>query len=153
MNGQASIDGYLSSRNRIRPRLRRIETPVETPAIGAALETQTPEEFSEEKFIRFAEESPSRLVDLLRSNAITRPSLLTFAAEAAGRIANTTLVVCTLLPLLQHADPVVREGAIYGLEPHLDASLEARETLRSMVTLEPSPGVKAAIEDALSILD
>lgn len=129
MNGQASIEGYLSSRNLFRPRLRRIETPVETPAIGAALEARAPEELSEEKFIRFAEENPARLVELLRSNAITRPALLTFAAEAAGRIANSALVVTTLLPLLGHAEPVVREA------------------------LEPSPGVKAAIEDALAVLD
>ena len=153
MNGQASIDGYLSLKNRYRPRLRRIETPVETPAVGTALETAAAEEFSEEKFIRFAEEDPSRLLGLLQSKAIARPALLTFAAEAAGRIANSALVVFTLLPLLQHADPVVREGAIYGLEPHLERSLEAREALRSMVRLEPSAGVKAAIEEALSVLD
>ncbi len=153
MNSAASIEGYLSARMLARPRLRRVETPVETPAIGASLEPQVLEDLSEEKFVRFAEQDPARLVELIRSNSLLRPALLTFAAEAAGRIANTALVVGALLPLLGHADPVVREGAVYGLEPHLEASLEAREALRSMVAREPSPGVKAAVNDALAILD
>lgn len=153
MNTASSIEGYLNARTQVRPRLRRVETPVETPAIGAALEPHVPEVFSEEQFIRFADENPARLVELLRSNAIVRPALLTFAAEAAGRIANTALVVGALLPLLSHTDPIVREGAVYGLEAHLEASLEARTALRSMATREPSPGVKAAVNDALALLD
>lgn len=153
MSGQTSIDGYLRVKRHLGARVRRLETPIETPAVGAALEPESPEAFSEERFIRLAEESPGRLIELLRSKAIARLALLTFAAEAAGRIANTALVVGTLLPLLQHPDPVVREGAIYGLEPHLDASIEARDALRSMVRLEPSAGVRGAIEDALSMLD
>lgn len=152
MNNAASIEGYLNARTLARPRLRRVETPVETPAIGAALEQQPPEDLSEEKFVRFAEENPARLVELIRSSPSLRPALLTFAAEAAGRIANTALVVSALLPLLGHSDAVVREGAIYGLQPHLEASLEAREALRTMVAREPSPGVKAAVNEALATL-
>lgn len=151
MNSAASIEGYLNARTQARPRLRRVETPVETPAIGAALEPHAPEDLSEEKFVRFADENPGRLVELIRSSL--RPALLTFAAEAAGRIANTALVVNALLPLLAHADAVVREGAIYGLSPHLEASLEAREALRTMLAREPSPGVKAALNEALANLD
>lgn len=108
-----------------------------------------PEHLSEEAFVRFAEENPARLAGLIRSNSIARPALLTFAAEAAGRIADPALAVGALLPLLAHADPVVREGAIYGLEPHLEASPEARWVLRTMAAREPSPSVKAAVDEAL----
>lgn len=149
----ASIEGYLNERVQVWSRLRHMQAVVETPAIGTALEHHQPEPFSENQFIRYAEEDPARLVELIRTNAIERPSLLTFAAEAAGRIANTALVVGVLLPLLGHVDPMVREGAVYGLEPHLERSLEARSALRSMVIREPSPGVKAAVSDALANLD
>lgn len=126
---------------------------METPAIGASLDPQVLEDLSEEKFVRFAEQDPARLVGLVRADSLLRPALLTFAAEALGRIANSALVVGALLPLLGHADPVVREGAVYGLAPHLEASLQARDALRTLAAREPSPGVKAAVNDVLSTLD
>ena len=73
---------------------------------------------------------------------------LTFAAEALGRCELGWLVRHTLLPLLTHASPVVREGAIYGLQKHLDA--DARTTMGTLSDSDPSPAVRLAARDALS---
>lgn len=153
----ASIDACLTMRSQVGSRRRRLETPVETPAVGGTSEPTQPEGAfiapSEEEFIRLAQENPEKLVHIMQSTLAKRPALLTFAAEAAGRITNAALAVAVLVPLLGHADPVVREGANYGLEPHLGSSLEARDALRQMAQSELSPGVTAAIRDAFALLD
>lgn len=159
MNSAASIDSYLTSRSQSRPRLSSVEIPIEAPSAGDTVTSSEPDqsanvfkEHCEDEFVFLAEQNPGKLAELIRTLQ-GRPSLLTFAAEAAGRIANTSLAVAILLPLLGQPDPVVREGAIYGLMPHLGLSLEARDALRGMAQADPSPGVVAAIQDALSVLD
>ena len=156
MMSPASVNGGLRLRPVSRARIQRVETPNETPAAGELLACSTvPRLFRdhcEEEFVYLAEQNPAELVRLMKSTLADRPNLLTFAAEAVGRIANAALVVAILLPLLSHADPVVREGAVYGLSPHLGSSLDAREALRDMVKSDPSPGVVDAINDALLLL-
>lgn len=73
---------------------------------------------------------------------------LTFAAEALGRSELGWLVRHALKPLLTHASPVVREGAIYGLQKHIDGS--TRAALSALSRDDPSPAVRLAATDALS---
>jgi hypothetical protein len=53
-----------------------------------------------------------------------------------------------LKPLLGHASAVVREGAIYGLQKHLDA--DVRASLEMLARSDSSAGVRSAAEDALA---
>jgi hypothetical protein len=75
------------------------------------------------------------------------PSDLTFAAEALGRSDMGWLVRHALKPLLRHASAIVREGAIYGLQKHLNA--EVRSALEAVVNSDASRAVRTAAEDAL----
>lgn len=127
--------------------LRRV-TPLETPAAdsGTPVEDITP---SERWFEQLVETEPSTLLRLIASSRLA-PEHLTFAAELAGRIPNAALVAEFLVPLLTHAHPVVREGAIYGLVPHLTQSTRAREALHVISTNDVSPGVRAAAIEALA---
>lgn len=104
------------------------------------------EDPSEEKFERMAEERPETLCKLLQVHVL-RPSDLTFAAEAAGKIADAELVVGPLLLLLKHPSPLVREGAVYGLVHHL--SQEVIDRLQEVAKADPSPGVREAASEAL----
>jgi HEAT repeat protein len=129
---------------------------VETPAVGGdlvAIEEGMFKEHCEEEFAFLAKRHPTRLLSLIGGELQTRPELLTFAAEAAGRISSTSAVIASLLPLLTHPDPVVREGAIYGLQPHLEGSIEARAALRELAVADLSPGVRDAARDALADID
>ncbi len=106
-----------------------------------------PAAWSEALFERLARDAPQELVALLQGN--TLPShQLTFAAEIAGRLMSTEMVVEPLLELLRHSSAVVREGAIYGLAHHLDVA-RVVEQLRSIETGDPSPGVRAAATGAI----
>ncbi len=90
---------------------------------------------------------PHDLVKLIGRGQL-EPADLTFAAEALGRSNMGWLVRSTLKPLLHHASAVVREGAIYGLQRHIDAN--ARATLETLAKSDPSAGVRSAAEDALA---
>lgn len=85
------------------------------------------------------------------SNCEWRVADLTFAAEALGK--STRLrpetIRRTLLPLLEHPSPVVREGAIYGIGEHVNA--DARKCLQALWQSDDSPGVRQAAEDVLCI--
>jgi HEAT repeat protein len=89
---------------------------------------------------------PDSLLALIRSNRLA-PSDLTFAAEIAGRIAGHESVRAVLVPLLAHAEAVVREGAIYGLTRHLDAP--TRALLERLAIEDRSAAVRTAARDAL----
>lgn len=89
---------------------------------------------------------------LLRLIALEKlaPADLTFAAEIAGRLADSDAVRRTLVPLLDQQEAVVREGAIYGLTRHLDQ--EVRERLLELAAKDPSAAVRTAAADALDEL-
>lgn len=70
--------------------------------------------------------------------------LLTYAAEELG-YARRDYAVPILKRMLAHPSPVVREGAVYGLERQ--GELDA---LREHLLGEESPGVQAAIRDAVA---
>jgi len=111
---------------------------------------------SEAKLTQLASERPHSLLALIEKNALGAADL-TFAAEIAGTIDDWTRVVPLLTRLLLHASPVVREGAVYGLVRHADRVPAVRATIRSAIAgllgVEGSPGVRAAADDALVLLD
>jgi HEAT repeat protein len=117
-----------------------------------------------EMFEDLASRSPARLVELLLGAKLEEIDLargaeavgrkltdveLSFAAEACGGIEDSVLAIAGLLPLLSHPTAPVREGAIYGLQRHLEASEEARSALRLIAESDASPGVRRAASDAL----
>ena len=113
-------------------------------SVRRALPVQSP---CEATFGYLAEHHPEWLVVLVQRSAL-KVADLTFAAEAVGRCKDSTLVRVALQPLLRHASPVVREGAIYGIANHLD--LSSRRELERLAGEDASPGVRAAATDALT---
>jgi len=105
---------------------------------------ETHGQLCEEILEYLALEHPNQLLRLMLSPGIPI-SDLTFAAEIAGRISDSKEVMPILLGLLQHPDPVVREGAIYGLAHHVDAAVIAE--LQRLVTTDLSPAVRTAAYD------
>lgn len=101
---------------------------------------------SREYFRRLAEFAPDRLVALLCDDALD-PADLTFAAEIAGEIRESQLVLAPLLKLLDHSSSLVREGTIYGLAPHRAPHIDS--AFRKLMADDPSPGVRAAAADVL----
>lgn len=89
---------------------------------------------------------PARLVAYLGDPALD-PTLLTYAAEIAGRIPDET-PVRPLLALLQHEKAYVREGALYGLALHLDAP-GVREALAATSEGDRSETVRAVAKEQL----
>lgn len=104
----------------------------------------------EDLFERLADVDPARLVALLASDM--SPTMLTFAAEFAGRVESSETVVPALLRLLEHAEPVVREGAVYGLGRHA-AYPGVLAALKVRAERDPSPGVREAAGGAAAWAD
>lgn len=100
----------------------------------------------ESAFDALAGQHPADLLRLCTAGVL-RPGCLTFAAEAAGRIADSGAVRGALLPLLAHHSAVVREGAIYGLHKHHDAAV--RDALARIAASDPSDAVRVVAADAL----
>ncbi len=100
----------------------------------------------EEAFAFLASSHPLELMRLVSGGGLEVADL-TFAAEIAGRVRDPR-VVSVLLPLLKHASPVVREGALYGLASHADD--QVLRAIRTLAAKDPSAGVRAAAEDVLS---
>jgi len=100
----------------------------------------------EEEFEYLAEHQPYRLLAYLENDDLT-PSELTFAAEYAGLIRNATTVVPALTRLLSHDSAPVREGAIYGLSYHVDASVRA--ALAQLAKEDTSDGVREAAQEVI----
>jgi predicted helicase len=100
---------------------------------------------SDALFERLAKQDPPRLLRMLKTGL--KPAFLTHAAEIAGRQLSSDVVLGTLLELLAHESPLVREGAIYGLSAHVGDHVDA--ALRKLAENDPSPGVRTAARDAL----
>ena len=65
-------------------------------------------------FAAMAEKDPNTLISLM-NNKETSDDNLIILAESAGLIADEGKVVPTLLKLLDHKNPEVREAAVYGI--------------------------------------
>jgi HEAT repeat protein len=109
---------------------------VETTADGEAM------------FKNLVNNHPSQLIALLLSSSLSH-SDLTFAAEIAGGISDSSAVRPALIRLLDHPNPIVREGAIYGLSNHIDDA--TRRRLRKIADKDPSRSVRTAAGDALDM--
>ena len=102
--------------------------------------------YCEALFRELADQAPAELA-LIVSRGLLNPAKLTYAAEILGSTAERSLVVSTLLPLLRHSSPVVREGVVYGLAPHLSPEVITR--LRAVAEHDPSPAVRTTAREAL----
>ena len=80
------------------------------------------------------------------------PSRLSFAAEIAGRQLPSEKVIPILLTLAGHAEPVVREGALYGLSFHLDDEV-VRTTISSIASSDTSEAVRSVADDLMDRID
>lgn len=99
---------------------------------------------TEDLFERLLTRNPSRLLAYLRDPDLD-PTLLTFAAEIAGRLPDDR-PVAPLLELLAHPKAYVREGAVYGLALHPQAH-GVRDALAHIRISDTSAGVRAAADE------
>lgn len=101
-------------------------------------------------FRKMAAETPAELAAWILRGTLGRGHL-SHAAEILGRETAETNsadgVVLVLDRLLAHASPAVREGAVYGLGHHLTPRVRRR--LQQLAVIDPSAGVRQAIEDVL----
>lgn len=121
---------------------------VEASPVQGALRFLMP---SQDNFEYLAHYDAPRLLRWIVSGDLS-DATLTFAAEAAGFIANSVAVLGVLVPLLKHDSPPVREGAVYGLQRHLHEP-QAREALKRVAAGDASLGVREAAQEALDQLD
>jgi len=98
-------------------------------------------------FEHLARVEPMQLMRLIRSEQLADADLAA-AAEIAGSIADSDIVVPALLPLLHDSLPMVREAAICGLSNHLMD--EVRREIARLSNEDPSAAVR---EVAASVLD
>ena len=110
---------------------------IDVPNPRAQRTTMQPDFISERDAQRLAQDDPAELARIIASGAL-RDTSLTFAAEHMGASVDAPLVARTLAPLLSHAVPVVREGAMIGLGMHPD-SPEAVAVLRAHRDRETCP--------------
>ncbi len=116
------------------------------PLLALSLRRRWPD-LCEDMFDFLAEKHPEQLA-LLLGSASVRPSDLTFAAEAAGRVADFALIRSAVLRLLGHESALVREGALRGLDGRLDAEIAG--IVRDMAASDSSPGVRAVAGELLA---
>jgi HEAT repeat protein len=116
-----------------------------SPPVAAVLADRW-QEPCEGAFEYLATRFPASLLGLI-TNGRLDPADLTFAAEIAGRLRDDGAVRRALVPLLSHPEAVVREGAVYGLARHLDASV--RTILERLAAGDASAAVRTAAADAL----
>lgn len=100
-------------------------------------------------FEYLAAKHPMALAVLIRGGTL-KTADLTFAAEYMGQAHNSPLVRSVLLPLLEHPNAVVREGAIYGIRRH--SNTEVRALLISIREKDPNLALREAAMEALEDL-
>lgn len=84
----------------------------------------------------FAMNDPALLLARMRSGELDNASL-SFAAESLGYADKTPEIRRALVELLLHPSPVVREGALYGLNEYEDVS-----ELYGLVESDPSSAIR-----------
>ncbi len=98
-------------------------------------------------FRYWAEYEPDQLLAAMQPGVLA-PHDLTFAAEAAGRIADPSRAIPVLLGLLSHESALVREGVIYGLAPHSESVLVAAH-LASIAVGDSDEDIRQMAQEAL----
>ena len=107
------------------------------------------QQLSQAEFARLASEDPEALSPLLGDETGLPASLLTFAAEAVALVrkpSEALLQAC--LGLLGHEKAYVREGAVYGLAPHVAIPFVS-DALRRVADNDSDDDVRSVAEDAL----
>lgn len=101
-----------------------------------------PELVSEIVWRELAKNNPQRLLDLIASGRIPEHRI-TFALESAGYIESIepSKVADVVMPFLDHAKAVVREGAIYGLN-ECTKDERVRGKVAIMAASDPSPAIR-----------
>lgn len=102
---------------------------------------------SDALFERYAQIQPHELIRLIRGTELAAADLAS-AAEIAGTIPDSDLVVSALIPLLRDNIPMIREAAIRGLSNHV--TIEVERELARLAEEDPSPAIR---NTAASILD
>ena len=102
---------------------------------------------SESYFYKLADEDPEKLELYIRKNYL-EPSLLTYALEILGEKCNYKIADRTILPMLWHESPIVREGAIYGLK-NFRKEKTVVECLESIAKADPNLCVRQIARDLL----
>ena len=120
-----------------------------SPAARVEIDARWGGDICEAMFEYLSSRFPKELLKLVSSTVLPPPAL-TFAAEIAGRTLSSEAVRAVLVPLLNHENALVREGAIYGLREHADDSVI--EKLRGLAARDLSPGVRQAASDTLDSL-
>lgn len=89
---------------------------------------------------------PEKLAEWIRSDTLS-PGFLTHALEYLG---DTKLknVVSIIEPFLTHESPLVREGAVLGLQNHLNEAL--RNFIHELSINDPNGGVRFTATDILT---
>lgn len=113
-------------------------------------QSERPEEtlnLSINSFEKLAQTDVRKLSTYLSSKDLSAGTR-TLVAEAIGKSNDSDAVREILLPLLCVAEPIVQEGAIYGLEHHLNETVRMR--LRVLIDDKATHwAIKIAAEDAL----
>jgi len=109
--------------------------------------TRTEELVTEAKLEELSISDPDGLLGLIKAGTL-RPTLLTFAAEHAGRIPDSLKVVAVLLPLLDHPKAYVREGVLYGLRRHRTPDVCSR--LERLLSDEPVEEIREIASEILA---
>ena len=99
-----------------------------------------------EMFEYLAGTHPEELLRLICEETIP-PTALTFAAEIAGSIKDSSCVAHVLISLLDHEHPVVREGALYGLERH--QTNDAKIAIKRIAEHDPNKEVRAVAREII----
>lgn len=103
------------------------------------------------KMEALARTDPAALVEQMRGFPDVR---LSFAAEYLGMHAPSDIAAPVLLPLLSHATPVVREGALQGLYGHRlrpDVQAEVRRVAAADAIPELRDMAAGLIEDEVTL--
>jgi hypothetical protein len=100
----------------------------------------------EREFQKLASSDPPKLIKWIEEGDLSVPQL-TFAAEALSKVESDLACPCLFL-LLTHSESLVREGAVYGLDGHLEYP-GVRELLRTVAEYDIREGVRLAASEAL----
>lgn len=110
----------------------------------------TPAAWTQEQLEMLAETDPARFLTVIGSGEV-EPTVLTFAAEHAGRLRDVPAAVAVLGRLLEHAKSYVREGALLGLACAGSADAVAR--IHKAATQDPSQGIRRIASELLEHLE
>lgn len=125
--------------------------------------------YSETTFKCLAQTDPRKLLKIIKTEQgrdrhlgmVLTNAQLTFAAEACKDIVTSpectiNQVISALIPLFYYGAPVVIEGALLGIQKHLDDYAQvfskqhpAMDEVYNLYVTTTSPGIKMVIEDWL----